>query len=78
MACQADGDMQVLVDQFLASVQEHVDMERQILGELSAFPVIHPQLSTDAWADWLLAGDLLGMSFWSTIIDQLLFPYSAR
>jgi len=32
MACQADGDTPVAVDQFLASVQEHVDMRRQILS----------------------------------------------
>jgi len=68
----------VVVDQFHAEVQEHVDMGTQILGELSASPVIRPQSSTDAWADWLLAGDLLAISFWSTIIDQPLFTYSAR
>jgi hypothetical protein len=48
------------VDRFLASVQEHVNIGRQILEELSKLPIIHPQASTDAWADWLIAEDLLG------------------
>jgi hypothetical protein len=61
VACQAEGDTQAAVDRFLASVQEHVDTGRQILGELNASPVIRPQASTDAWADWLFAGDMLGM-----------------
>ena len=59
-ACQTDGNTQEEVDRFLASVQEHVNIGKQILGELSKSPIIRPQQSTDAWADWLIAGDLLG------------------
>jgi hypothetical protein len=59
-ACQTDGNTQEGVDQFLASVQEHINIGRQILGELSKSPIIRPQASADAWADWLIAGDLLG------------------
>ena len=59
MACQTDGNTQEEVDRFLASVQEHVSIGRRILGEFSKSPIIHPQVSTDAWADWLIAGDML-------------------
>jgi hypothetical protein len=60
IACQADGDTQEAVDRFAASVQEHMDIGRQILGELYKSPIIRPPASTDAWADWLIAGDMLG------------------
>ena len=56
IACQMDGNTQEEVDWFLTSVQEHVNIGRQILGELSKSPIIRPQESTDAWADWLIAG----------------------
>ena len=59
-ACQTDGNTQDEVDQFLASMQEHINIGRRILEELSKSPIIHPQASTDAWADWLIAGNLLG------------------
>jgi hypothetical protein len=60
LACQAGGNTQEDVDQFLATVQEHVDIGRGILGKLGESPIIRPQSSMDAWADWLIAGDMLG------------------
>ena len=59
-ACQSDGNTQEEVDRFLASVQEHINNGRWILSELYKSPAIRPQASTDAWADWLIAGDMLG------------------
>jgi hypothetical protein len=60
IACQAGGDTQENIDQFLGTVQEHVDIEWGILGKLGESPIIRPQPSMDAWADWLIAGDMLG------------------
>jgi hypothetical protein len=40
-------------------MQEHISIGRQILEELSKSPIIHPQVSTDAWGDWLIAGYML-------------------
>jgi len=61
IACQTDGDTQEEVDRFIASVQEHVNIGRQILEELCESPIIRPQASAEAWGDWLLVGDMLGM-----------------
>jgi hypothetical protein len=61
IACQADGNTQTAVDLFLASVHEQVNIGRRILGELNSSPIIRPPVSSDAWADWLLAGDMLGI-----------------
>jgi hypothetical protein len=60
IACQADGDTKEAVDRFVASVQEHIDIGRGILAELHRSPVIRPPATSDAWADWLIAGDMLG------------------
>jgi len=49
------------VDRFIASVQEHVNIGRQILEELCESPIIRPQALAEAWADWLIVGDMLGM-----------------
>jgi hypothetical protein len=59
-ACQAGGNTQEDVDRFLGAVQEHVHIGRGILGKLGESPIIRPQPSMDAWADWLIAGDMLG------------------
>lgn len=60
LACQEGGNTQEHVDQFLGTVQEHVDIGRGILAKLGESPIIRPQSSMDAWADWLIAGDMLG------------------
>lgn len=60
IACQVGGNTQEDIDQFLQSVQEHVDIGRGILEKLCESPIIRPQPSMDAWADWLIAGDMLG------------------
>jgi hypothetical protein len=60
IACQAGGNMQEDIDKFLGTVQEHVNIGRGILGKLGESPIICPQPSMDAWADWLIAGDMLG------------------
>jgi hypothetical protein len=60
LACQAGGDMQENIDQFLGTVQGHVDIGWGILGKLGESPIICPQPSMDAWLDWLIAGDMLG------------------
>jgi len=60
LACMAEGNTQEEVDQFLGKVQEHVDIGQGILYRLRESPVIRPQPSTDAWGDWLIAGDMLG------------------
>lgn len=60
IACQAGGNTQEDVDRFLGTVQEHVDIGRGILGKLGESPIIRPRPSMDAWADWLIAGDMLG------------------
>ena len=60
LACQVGGDTQEDIDQFLQSVQEHVDIGRGILEKLCESPIICPQPSMDAWTDWLIARDMLG------------------
>ena len=57
VACQGDGNTREAVDKFLASMQEHVNIGRRVLGELNAAQVSF----NSAWADWLLAADMLGM-----------------
>jgi hypothetical protein len=76
IACQTDGNTQEAVDRFVASVQEHINVGRQILSELYKSPVIRPPESTDAWADWLIAGDMLrtlhqGVAILETHLDIL-------
>jgi hypothetical protein len=60
IACQAGGNTQEEEDQFLRTVQEHVNIGWGILGKLGESPIIRPQPSMDTWADWLIAGNMLG------------------
>jgi hypothetical protein len=59
-ACLTEGNTQEGVDQFFGEVQKHIDIGQGILYRLRGFPIIRPQASTDAWGDWLIAGDMLG------------------
>jgi hypothetical protein len=59
------------VDEFLKSVEKHVDNGKAILHELRKSPVVRPPSSHEAWGDYLVAGDLMDMLYRGIITLEL-------